>query len=354
MLILLKTIKNKTNDIPNLPFSKSLSDKEFMDLVKESIEFCQENKTSDELTQIKNKFEKEENNIIDLFTRPKIIKDIMENSILAILVNPFNIKEIDNYISFLWIKVSSFTPMINIPFNYNNTNADLNKETIKDCATSYVPLHYFHKNMKNFINNYQLKKDQLETKIKNYIDSHNFYFAPMEEDIQGFTIHTGDIFLNLKYLREYFDKNNENLKIIIREKIILIIFHELNHGLTLEIDASKKNNFLINSKIKGKNKILKFKSILKNGIKCLPINESGNFFDFLFYNKYFIEKLDLNIAEFYLNISTLKTMKNYLSQLEELLNNMDCNVKESIFKFKKSCFTNISHCLFSLNRELNA
>ena len=29
MHILIKTIKNKTNDIPNLPFSKSLSDKVF-------------------------------------------------------------------------------------------------------------------------------------------------------------------------------------------------------------------------------------------------------------------------------------------------------------------------------------
>lgn len=99
--------------------------------------------------------------------------------------------------------------------------------------------------MKNFIDNYEMKSKELLGIIKKYIEVHNFYFAPMKDDIQAFTVHTGDIFFNIKYLREYFDEKNDNLKIIIREKIILIIFHELNHGLTREIDLSKKIIFLL-------------------------------------------------------------------------------------------------------------
>ena len=344
---------NKKVNKPKLPFSKSLSDEKFMKLVNESIAYCESQKTLDEINEIKKKFEKEITNIKELFLKPRLIKDIMENCILSILVNPYNKKQINNNISCLSIKNIAFFPLLNIPFTYNSKNIDLNKETIKAEATSFVPLHFFHNNMKKYINNYNLKKEELKIKIKNYIDKYNIYFSDMKDDLQGFTIYTGDIFINIKYLKEYFQEKDENVKMIIREKIVLIIFHELNNGLLCEIDVSKKSNFLNNSKVKENKKILKFKTIFNTGMYYLPINEPGNYFDFLFYDKYYIEQLNTKIAELYLNINKFQSINKYLEELRKLLNEMDYNDEENIFEFKKNYFGKIPQCLFSLNRISN-
>lgn len=352
ILISLAHKNNEIGDMPAVPFGNSLTDDEFIELVKKAIVFGRNNKTDSELLEIKNNFENNENNIKELFFRPKLIKDIMESCILAILVSPYNRDELHNNISFLSIKMVSCFPLINIPFTINNNKADLNKEEIIKDATSYVPLYYFNKNMKNFIDNYEMKSKELIGIIKKYIEDHNFYFAPMKDDIQAFTVHTGDIFINLKYLREYFDEKNDKLKIIIREKIILIIFHELNHGLTREIDLSKKINFLITSKVKGKNKDLKFKEIFVKGYLFLSSDESGNYFDFLFYNGNYIAQIDDKISELYFNISKYKTIKKYREQFEQLLKKMDPNSCQNVFKFKKNYVSKISQCLFSLNRPV--
>ena len=352
MLISLTDEKKLSGDMPEVRFGDSLTDDEFIELVKKAIDFCRNNKTDSELLEIKNYFESNESNIKELFFRPKLIKDIMESCILAILVSPYNRNELHNNFSFLSIKIVSYFPLINIPFTVNNHKADLHKEEIINDATSYIPLHYFNKNMKNFIDNYEMKSKELLGIIKKYIEVHNFYFAPMKDDIQAFTVHTGDIFFNIKYLREYFDEKNDNLKIIIREKIILIIFHELNHGLTREIDLSKKNNFLITSKVKGKNKDLKFKEIFVKGYLFLSSDESGNYFDFLFYNGNYIAQIDDKISELYFNINKYKTIKKYREELEQLLKKMDPNLTQNVFKFKKNYLSKISQCLFSLNRPV--
>ena len=349
LLISLKKRHNKF-ETPKFPFSQSLNDNEFIELVKQYINYCENNKTLDELTHIRNIFEKEETNIKELFTSPELIKDIMENSILSILVNPYDKMQLKNNISFLSLKNISFYPLINIPFIYNNKNIDLNKEAIIADATSFVPLHFFHENMNYFINNYQLTINQLKNTIKNYINQHHFYFCSMKDDIQAFTIHTGDIFINLKYIKEYFDKNNEHLKFIIREKIILAIFHELNQGLIREIDINKKNNFF-NNNSKRKRKLLKFKNISNTGMHYLPNDESGNYFDFLFYNKYYIDQIDNKIAELYLNIRQFSSIEAYLKELEKLVKEIDINEEQNIFKFKKNNCTNRPQCLFSLNRS---
>ena len=338
-------------DMPKLPFSQSLSDSKFIDLINESISYCESDKNFAQISEIIKLFTKEENNIKELFLRPKLIKDIMQNALLSVLVNPFEIKQINNNISYLSLKNISYQPLVNIPCTYNNINYDLNKKTIIENTTSKIPLECFHKNMKNFIDNYKLKKEELKNIITKYINEHNFYFIPLKEDLQGVTIHTGDIFINLKYIREYFDKNiNNNIKIVIREKIILIIFHELNHGLTREIDDSKKQNFLKNSKVKGNKSRLTFKSVFKNAKYYLPMNESGNAFDFIFYNEFYVNQIDICIAELYLNIKKFKTFKNYKEELEKLLEKLNENETESVFKFRKTLFTNVTQCSFSLNR----
>ena len=340
-------------NMPKLPFSQSLSDEKFIDLINESISYCESDKNCAQISDIIKIFTNQEKNIKELFLRPKLIKDIMQNALLSILVNPYEIKQINNNISYLSLKNISYQPLVNLPFTYNNINYDLNKETIIENANSIIPLKCFHKNMKTFINNYKLKKEELKDIITKYINEHNFYFVLLKEDLQGITFHTGDIFINLKYIREYFDKDiNNNIKIVIREKIILIIFHELNHGLTREIDDSKKQNFLKNSKVKGNKSRLTFKSVFKNAKYYLSMNVSGNAFDFIFFNGFYVNQIDICIAELYLNIKKFKTFKNYKEDLEKLLEKLNENETESVFKFRKTLFTNITQCAFSLNRAV--
>ena len=61
------------------------------------------------------------------------------------------------------------------------------------------------------------------------------------------TIHTGDIFIQSKYIIEYYENQmfykKEDDYIIIREKIILNIIHEMNHVLFRLIDEDKNKNF---------------------------------------------------------------------------------------------------------------
>ena len=132
-------------------------------------------------------------------------------------------------------------PLVNLPFDKNEE--DLNKNNLIDIATSYVPLLSFNTTLKNFVKNYKFKKNVLKIKIKNYIESHEIYFLSFEDNIHGLTIHTGDIFINLKYIKEYFDINNESNKLIIRSKIVMVFLHELNHGLIREIEEEKRENF---------------------------------------------------------------------------------------------------------------
>lgn len=81
-------------------------------------------------------------------------------------------------------------------------------------------------------------------------------------------------------------------------------------------------------------------------------DESGNYFDFLFYNGNYIAQIDDKISELYFNISKYKTIKKYREELEQLLKKMDPNLTQNVFKFKKKYLSKISQCLFSLNRPV--
>ena len=137
--------------------------------------------------------------------------------------------------------------LVNLPFKYNGIKIDLNKDDIIETATSNIPILFYKNTFKKFSKNFKI--EQIKENIIEYINSHEFYFVDLDEDINGKTIHTGDIFLNMKYLREYLDEiNNNDNNIIIKEKIMLVILHELNHGLLRIIDETYSSNYLINSK----------------------------------------------------------------------------------------------------------
>lgn len=63
--------------MPKLPFSQSLSDEKFIDLINESISYCESDKNFAQISDIIKIFANQENNIKELFLRPKLIKDIM-------------------------------------------------------------------------------------------------------------------------------------------------------------------------------------------------------------------------------------------------------------------------------------
>ena len=65
----------------------------------------------------------------------------------------------------------------------------------------------------------------------------------MPENIIAASIDTGDIYLRAKDLKENYEEVEEKVQIIIREKMILNIAHELNHLLIGEIDDEMKNNY---------------------------------------------------------------------------------------------------------------
>ena len=255
--------------------------------------------------------------IKNLFNNNKLIKDILENALITILTNEKeNLEGLKNNFCLLSIQNISICPLVNLPFKYNGIKIDLNKEDIIETATSYIPILFYKSTFRKFSNNFKVEK--IKENIIEYINSHEFYFVDLDEDINGITIHTGDIFLNIKYLREYFEEINfkDDNNLIIKEKIMLVILYELNHGLLRIIDSTYFSNYLINFK-RTKftcNKNIKYKGLKKGEIYNLPIEEIGNNFEYLLYGGFYFEYLDINMAIFFQKLKSTKikmiTIKN--------------------------------------------
>ena len=347
----------KTNNIikPNVTYNHHLNDEEFLELVSAAKDYSNKTKSSEQNEIIKNKFIANKKYIEDLFKKERIIKDLLENAILSILINDFDYNELDNNFNYLTVEDISPCPMISLKFNYKNKNFDLNKENLKKEATSYIPLLIFQSTMKEFSDGYKMKKEELKEKINEYIENHEIYFGAFKDDIQGLTIHTGATYINLKYLREYFDNDNFDKTIIIRTKILQIYLHEINHGLLRSIGKAKNKDFFNNSKSKRPKKDYILKSIQNPYPAILPSQESGNFFDSLFYCGYYLDFIDINVAEFYLEIDSFKTKEDYSKKLTSVINKINTNSSEQIFKFRKNYSINIPQCGFSrmrMNRNI--
>ena len=109
--------------------------------------------------------------------------------------------------------------------------------------------------------------------------------------------------------------------LIIREKIILTIKHELSNALIREIDSNKKDNFLIRSNCKDENvkDSIEFKNPINELIYELPKNESSNLFDYYFYNQYYIGNLFYEEAEFFSNIKKYKKIDEYRDAFDMII-----------------------------------
>ena len=218
-------------------------------------------------------------------------------------------------------------------------------------------MHSFKNNLDKFIPelNKKIKKDDdLKKYINSYIDKYNIYFCHLPENIYAATIHTGNIYIQSKYIIEYYENLKFNIInsdefIIIREKIVLNIFHEMNHGLLRLIDDDKKNNFFLKSKNSdSKNQKLKFKDKIDEDITYpLSGNESGNNFDFAFFNLYSFDNLFNHEANFFLDIKNINDEKEYDLEFEKIIAETKSQKpsEDSINKFKKRFI--FSRCLKS-------
>ena len=168
----------------------------------------------------------------------------------------------------------------------------------------------------------------------------------MPSNIHAVTIHTGNIYIQSKYITEYFEninktesKRKEEESIVIREKIVLNIIHEMNHILLRLIDENKNKNFFLKSlNSDSKREILLFKD--KFNVKSkYPFsgNESGNNFDYNFYKGYYFNYLFKNEANFFLDIKNIKDEKEFNSNFDKMILETKKNrpKKNSICKFNK-------------------
>ena len=273
----IKGNKNYQNTIDKLIYGNSFEDNDFISMVKKRVDIISNNYDKNYVDYLKTEFENHKREISELFTQEKLIKDIQQNAILAILNSDFSEKKIlINNFSLISTKNVTNFPLINLPINPGKNHIfDLNKDNFIDIALSPILFLAIGGIMGKFIKNFGVKDNELRSKIKNYIIDHEVYFCNLKEDLQGINIHTGDIFINLKYLNEFINEKNEDTKLIVAEKIIFVFLHELNHGLirTIDIEMNKKylmyflnknedlyfyeNKSLINREIKSSKKKIK-------------------------------------------------------------------------------------------------
>ena len=336
----IKTIKksNVVMDLPKLPYGKGLSDSEFINLFEKCVDYANYKLDPDQLEKLKQRLLNLEYFIKNVFGLPKILKDLKENALLTLLVTNDNKEQMDNF-NLLKVEYSSISPLVEMNFN----NSVLNKKELVETFTSYVYIKRYMKVLDKFISDFR-KKVPNETKLKdyisNYFNKHEIYFAYLPDNIMAVSIHTGNMYIKSKYIYEYYTEKDKDAQLIIREKIILNIAHELNHVLIREISDIMKENYLLKSKIKDKKlkyKELKFVNKFDNNFHILSIEESGNLFDYYFYNQYYFDDLYNKEAELFFNIKDIKTLSEYKDKLNNIIDeekkiNIDCDL---INKFKR-------------------
>ena len=264
----------------------------------------------------------------------------MENALLTILTSNNEDDQEDNY-ELLKIKDCTMTPFIQLDFQDNT----LNREELTRIFCSNIYILNYVKTLNDFLpeSNKKVNEKEIKIYIENYFLNHNrnIYFCTLPERMMAISIHTGNIYLKARYLEEYYNEESKNPQIIIREKIILNLGHEINHILLREISDSMSQNFLIKSKCKNKKNnnnselifVSKFDSKRTHKFN---IDESGDYFDFNFFNKFYFDTLYLKEANFFLNIKNITTLEEYNEQLKIIIEEEKVNkpLKISVNKFK--------------------
>ena len=340
--------------LPKLPYGQSLSDDEFILLLKKCVQYSNYHLKKETIEEMKKKLTEYYSYVInDIFSEIKIKKDLIQNALLTILITDNNKDQQDNYDLLNMKKISSI-PLIQMEFDKDGKyKLDINE--LKETFCSPIYLENYQKTLKDFIpeaNKRNVTFDELKKHINNYFDNHLIYFSDLPKETMAITCHTGNIYLSSQYLYEYFNDKDPNSKLIIREKIILNIGHELAHVLLREISQKMNENFFITSN--NKNKGIKYSSIpfkdkFINKIHPFNANESGNMLDYNFFNNYYFESIFPKEAEFFLNIKKYQTIESYQNDLnniiaEEKKSNL---IAEPVNKFKKRIGQHTRWCIKS-------
>lgn len=329
---------NVSVELPKLPYDKRLSDNEFISLFEKCAEYANSNLDSNNLEKIKSHLINLEYFIQNLFKLPQLLKDLKENALLTILVSNDEQEQMDNF-NLLKVQYSSVVPLISMNFK----EYELNKKELIETFTSHIYIKNYMKVLGKFIPNFKKivpNEREMKKYILNYFNRHDIYFAELPDNIMAVSIHTGNIFLKSKYIYEYYFEKDKDSQLIVREKIVLNIAHELNYVLIREISDIMKDNFLVKSSIKDKNikeKEIKFINKFDDNYHILSIEESGNLFDYYFYDKFYFDDLYEREAELFLNIKEIKTLNEYRNKLNKIISeekaiNINCDL---INKFKK-------------------
>jgi len=272
----------------------------------------------------------------NLFKRSQILKDVIENALLTILTEQNEDDQEDNY-KLLNIERTTGPPILNMNFN-DKEEYKLNPKEFIEIFSSPVYLKNYKKTLQNFTD--QVPQTQkLKEVIEKHFTNYYVYFCEFPKNIFVIAIHTGNIYINDQYLLEFYNEKNPDDQLIIREKIVLNIGHELAHDLLREISNTMGENFFIKSgggnKTKSQN--IKFKDKFINKFHLMEQNESGNLMDFNFFNKYYFDELYSKEAELFFNIKSIKYIKDYKIKMNEIIKEEKKQKKSptSVNKFKK-------------------
>ena len=336
---LIKSMKKTTTkiDLPRLTYGKQLTNDEFINLFEECIKYANYNLPSDEIEKIKSRLLTSHILALkNLFKRGQILKDVIENALLTILTETKKEDQDDNY-KLLNIERTTATPILNMNFD-NKDEYKLNPNEFIEIFSSPIYLKNYKKTLQNFtdaVPPIQKLKEVIQKHFKNYY----VYFCEFPKNIYALAIHTGNIYINDQYLLEFYNEKNPGDQLIIREKIILNIGHELAHDLLREISNKMGENFLIKSNNinKTKSQNIQFKDKFINKFHLLDKNESGNLMDYNFFNNYYFDELYPKEAELFFDIKSIKFIKDYKQRMEEIIKE-EKNQKispNSVNKFKK-------------------
>lgn len=353
LIDLINTMKKSDiyKELPQLPYGKQLTDREFIDLLKECVSYANYKLESENLDVIKNRLSKEYLPALkNLFNRGQIVKDIIENALITILTADTEKDQEDNF-SLLKVENSTGSPIVSMDFGNKKENR-LDIQELQDNFCSPIYIKNYQKALKKFFDKIPSEK-KLKEYIRNNLQKYNIYFCDLPADVLAFTIHTGNIYLKGEYLYEYYNENKEDNLLLVREKIILNIGHEIMHLLMREISEEMKKNFLIKSNPlnKSNNDYIEFKEKFTDQIQQFSTDESGDTFDFLFFNKYYFDDLYLDEAKFFFNIKKYSSLSDYKNNLESIIRNEKIrynNLKpKKVNKFKKLNIVKPRRCIRS-------
>ena len=329
-------------ELPKLQFGKQLTDDEFLQLLIDCVSYASYKLTKENLENIRSRLLTNSKLLKNIFVENQILKDLLENCLIAILTDNNEANQDDNFNILFNAYISTTTPFIQLEFNYNNTRNILDKKELIDTFCSKIYLYYYYKSLDEFIPNFKsIVKDEncLKPYIQNYFEKYNIYFCKMPNYMMANTIHTGNVYLKGDYLEEYFNNTDSDSQLIIREKLILNLAHELMHALCREISPEMRENFLKNSEKKTKleNDEIKFRDKFVSNFHLEDSNESGNFFDFNFFDGMYFNELYKSEAEFFLDIKNKNDVGDYVNQLNSVIFNEKNKKlpKQMVNKFKK-------------------